>query len=479
MRRTAEEIKESIREDVRKFPKEPHMWRRETREVAFGGDDMMERLMPIDVDSIRKSFKKVEAAEKKALQNYNKVKKRAASVVVKADREYLEGLSLSLENSILTNDKFKIYTASASGLDVQAERDKRRRQKGQIARVGKLFPIEGDVVDAEKGTVEEVNYTSWIHWKEAPDEFKTVKTLSALGKFKGKLKNHRDSKMEHSKGFGGLMGGGKGKPAKADTTKQVKSNNPNPFMSIDMSNAEFEAKEMKQKLAPESKPLTPKPTKEEEIDWEAKAQEFLAAAQIEETELQKREMLSHKIGKKAPGHKVIMAVKYQPDDASQTSSILSTEAKNRVLRQRAVKRTPSAPSIFAHLKEPSNVTGEDSLLSDFDYYNSVHTPIIDIGAATSIDDLASWGGDMGYKVAEISMLKARKHEELKELIEAEEGVDEGRKEEERRTKHPARRRRVKIRHEKERKERREVIMRVRQENELIIANKMAEFGLIR
>lgn len=112
-----------------------------------------------------------------------------------------------------------------------------------------------------------------------------MKTLSALGKFKGKLKKHRDSKMEHSKGFGGLMGGGKGKPAKADTTKQVTSNNPNPFMSIDMSNAEFEAKEMKQKLAPESKPLTPKPTKEEEIDWEAKAQDFLAAAQIEETEV--------------------------------------------------------------------------------------------------------------------------------------------------------------------------------------------------
>ena len=119
-------------------------------------------------------------------------------------------------------------------------------------------------------------------------------------------------------------------------------------------------------------------------------------------------------------------------------------------------------------------------MSEFDYYNSVSTPIIDIGAASSVQDLVGWGdNDIKIKVAEISMLKARKHEELRRLIEKEEDEDERRREEERRTKHPSRRRRVKIRNEKERKERREVIVRIRQENELIVANKMAEFGLIR
>ena len=47
------------------------------------------------------------------------------------------------------------------------------------------------------------------------------------------------------------------------------------------------------------------------------------------------------------------------------------------------------------------------------------------------------------------------------------------------TKHPARMTRIKIRHAKERKEQRERIIRVRQENEMIIANKLAARGLIR
>ncbi|GMI06047.1 hypothetical protein TrVE_jg5694 [Triparma verrucosa] len=501
MRLVSEGIKDIIREDVNLHPKEPHLWRRETREVAFGGEGAMERLMPIDVDSIRKSFEKVEKAEKEAIQNYNQTKKRVKTVVVKASREYLEGLTLNVaqvddegdegdedeeENDyegfdgkdVLSNDKFKVFTEDAEGEDVQKERDKRRRQKGQRDRVGKLFPVEGDVVDAEKGTVDEVNYSSWIHWKEAPDEFKTVKALSALGKFKGKLKKHRESKNAGGGGggFGGLLEGIK------KSSKQQPQSNPNPFMSVNVASVETEVQEMSEKAkAPETAPLTPPPMKEEEIDWEAKAQEFLAEAQAEDSKIHEREVLVSKILKKAPPNsKVIMAVKYKPEVASETSSIISSEAKNCILRSRAAKRTPSAPSIFKHLKQSSNVEGQDSLLSEFDYYNSVSTPIIDIGAASSVQDLVGWGdNDIKIKVAEISMLKARKHEELRRLIEKEEDEDERRREEERRTKHPSRRRRVKIRNEKERKERREVIVRIRQENELIVANKMAEFGLIR
>ena len=90
------------------------------------------------LDSIRKSFEKVEKAEKEAIQNYNQTKKRVKSVIVKASREYLEGLTLNVarvdeegdegdeeeeENDyegfdgkdVLSNDQFKVFTEDAEG----------------------------------------------------------------------------------------------------------------------------------------------------------------------------------------------------------------------------------------------------------------------------------------------------------------------------------------------------------------------------
>ena len=82
-------------------------------------------------------------------------------------------------------------------------------------------------------------------------------------------------------------------------------------------------------------------------------------------------------------------------------------------------------------------------------------------------------------MAEVSLLKDRKHKELLTLIHDEEREEVRRREEERRNPHPARNRRLRVRHAKERKERRLMIERLRQENEMIVANVMADYGLIR
>ena len=83
------------------------------------------------------------------------------------------------------------------------------------------------------------------------------------------------------------------------------------------------------------------------------------------------------------------------------------------------------------------------------------------------------------KVAELALLKDRKNRELLDIIRAEEEEEAKRKEVEKANPHPSRLERIRVRHRKERKERRGVIERIRQENELIIANKLAAWGLIR
>ena len=87
--------------------------------------------------------------------------------------------------------------------------------------------------------------------------------------------------------------------------------------------------------------------------------------------------------------------------------------------------------------------------------------------------------DLKIKVVELSMLKDRKHSELLRLIKDEEAEEFKRRRAERANPHPARNRRLRVRHAKERKERRLMIERLRQENEMIVANVMAEYGLIR
>ena len=147
-------------------------------------------------------------------------------------------------------------------------------------------------------------------------------------------------------------------------------------------------------------------------------------------------------------------------------------------------RAPKAPwpSTPSPADKANNWAKDDeSILSEFSYYAPPGpAPVVDIGAADKLADLVGWADtDLKVKVAEVSLLKDRKHKELLKLIHDEEVEEVRRQSEERRNPHPARNRRLRVRHKKEREERRVMIERLRQENEMIVANVMADYGLIR
>jgi hypothetical protein len=104
------------------------------------------------------------------------------------------------------------------------------------------------------------------------------------------------------------------------------------------------------------------------------------------------------------------------------------------------------------------------------HQNLASTPIIDVGAADTLGDLVGYqNSEMRKAMAEISVVKDKKHRELVAMIQREELEEIKRKRLEQKTTHPARLARVRHKHAKERKERRDRILGQRQENELIIA----------
>ena len=138
------------------------------------------------------------------------------------------------------------------------------------------------------------------------------------------------------------------------------------------------------------------------------------------------------------------------------------------------------------MKATAGVAGENSVLSEFEYYDPnqrkgvTSTPVVDIGAADKLSDVFKWANtDAKRGITELSVLKNRKNEELMDLVREEEEKEVERKRIEMTARHPSILARARHRHNIEREKRTKVIVRIREENEMIIAGKMADLGLIR
>ena len=294
--------------------------------------------------------------------------------------------------------------------------------------------------------------------------------LSALGKFKNRLTKSRGSE-----------------DWLAEAAKEAKHD---------------AAKEETNRSAKDPPPA--KVEKAEEVDWEAKAQSFLEDAVEEEMGAftAQREAQKTSLAKAMPNKRVIMATKYQPGSSAAPAQlkILQDETASRIRQCRSSKLAKAGSRsltcgskstvdpIFNQLKNASSVIGENSIMSEFAYYDATGgqattgggTPIVDIGAADNLNDLVMWADtDAKKSVASLALLKEKKHGELLEMVRAEEAAEAERKRVERSTKHPSVLERVRVKHKRERKERELTIRRIRQENEMIIANRLAGLGFIR
>mmetsp|Transcript_9890 Transcript_9890/g.20104 ORF Transcript_9890/g.20104 Transcript_9890/m.20104 type:complete len:576 (+) Transcript_9890:103-1830(+) len=489
MRSKAEEIKEIIVTDIRKNPNEPHMWSQITREVAFGGEGAINHLLPVDMNSIQAEFAKIKTAQLEAEQEAGKTKKKAIVEIEESPAEALHGFNLQLDDvereerkedededeesdddemdkvptlpnsmpslAFINNKAFKEFTAKAVGKDADELANMERRRKKQRERKGQLFPDDGDIVDAETGRLQEVNYTSWIHPKDAPDEYKTTKVLGALGKFKKNLTILRNE------GSGG-----------AERKEESR-------------NAVAIPKQKEAQQPPSQQPAS-------EVDWEAKAAMFLKSAVSEDASsiMEERDEMRKKVEVKT-GRRVIMATKYEkPGSRGHIPDINAAVTKLETERRlgRAGRNILGGGMDDAErlMNATAGVVGENSVISDFEYYDPnerkgvASTPVVDIGAADNLSDLFKWANtDAKRGIAELSVLKNRKNEELMDLVRAEEDRETERKRIEKAAKHPSILARARHRHKREREERQRTITRIRQENEMIIAGKMASLGLIR
>ena len=100
------------------------------------------------------------------------------------------------------------------------------------------------------------------------------------------------------------------------------------------------------------------------------------------------------------------------------------------------------------------------MISEFEYYDPnerkdvTSTPVVDIGAADNLSDLFKWANtDAKRGIAELSVLKNRKNEELMDLVRAEEDREAKRKRIEKAAKHPSILASARHRHKREREER--------------------------
>ena len=510
IRRQADAIRYQIKEDVALNPSTPHLWSANTRAVAFGTGAAIQKLLPVDMDEMEAEFARIKEAELEAemqlvagrLGSAAK-KKKESTKEIKSAAESLEGFGMSItigddeeedeneENAgenednpddpdnpnpnpdspiplasaamqplaAVTNPNFSQFVAQASGADYEAEVILRRRKKAQYRRKGKVYPRDGVARDCETHEKGEIDETSWVHYKEAVDEGKAANVLGALGKFKKRLTK-----------------------AKEEGTVGVKSAAENAFA----------AAHPPPKLAP------PPP---QEIDWEAAANDMLNMATSEQNEEARKA--------KKPG-RVIRAVPSKPKRwTTQKSFHTDKHAAPGDKIIGANYATMMAYDLFNHehhggvngrvdghhrhlspeelMKQDYGSVGDnnmnDSVVSEFDYYLSPHargTHMVDIGAADTLTELVNGAGtEVKKAISEIAVMKDRYDRELMQLVKTEELAELKRKRVEMKTTHPARIARVRLRHNKERKERRELIIGQRHENEMIIANKLAQHGLIR
>ena len=492
------EIKAKIREDVRRFPHEPHLWSQETRQVAFGNNNLKSSAdlkakfvrakskvtedVVEDVGAHLREFtlnldlggeEEEEEGEEKR-ENNNVTDNTDISILPNVNDA--EGAAIS-GLQFLTNPAFATFTKQASGFDYDLLVEKQRKAKSKQSRKGKIINQDGEVVDSITGEKSTINENAWIHYKDAPDECKTLRVSMFVGKMKRKLLLSTENKKKT------LVAGvsAEASSAVAPAAKnQIKANSSSPS------------------------PFQPASTT---IDWENQASSFFTETLEGTKEVTNRaERLQRFKNKEGIGtkSKVIMSIPWNDggEENELNSYMLNIEQQEIKQRLTDEKLPPISPSVSPppylqqqqHQHQPPYDTADfnmDPLDSMSDFKNAasavhdaqlypVGTPIVDIGAADSLSDLIGWADNKTKRdVVEISLLKDSKNREIYDLIKQEEEDEISRQNELSEHTHPARRKRVKLKHEKERRRTKEIIIRMRQENEMIIANKLAKFGLIR
>lgn len=377
----------------------------------------------------------------------------------------------------VTNPTLSTFVEQASGPGYDALMVKARIKKNKADRHKMLVPSAREVRDAETGEITELNTATYVHYEDRLDEGRSMAVLGVVGKLKSRLSMFRSG------------GGGAGSqtesptplpPSSSGTSVQSISSRSSPVSTalgaIKKSSSSSAFADLLTGVSNSSPSPSPSPSvsvppsaapsaPRSPVDWEAVAGQHLAAAVA------------------------VAATPSAPTGGASRKSTKESETErlNRVLeyqdRQIAKERTVGGGDF------------NDSFVSDFDYLGSTPhsgggladrrhqqqaTPLVDIGAADNLHDLVGWADSaVKRQVVELSVLKDKKNRELLDLVRAEEEEEARRKKVERANPHPARLERLRVRHDKERKERRAVIERIRQENELVIANKLAEWGLIR
>ena len=521
MRSQANEIKKKITHDIRSYPNEPHMWSVETRRVAFGKSEVKTK----GVDELKKEFEKAkqDVFETEGVEIEDPLQGLRLDIDGEGEGKGAEiadfrdntandgdkgpidlGDGKTLENlRFLTNPAFAAFKEEASMKDCGTIFEEQRKKKSKEVRKGKLLPIELEAVESMTGEKIQVNHSSWIHYKEAPDEFKTMRVSMAMGKFKNKLKERiastndahaKDARAKdelHDSNVNAKVSGAKvacAKPSKANSS----------IHSIPEDYADLaDGKLRKERNVDKPPQHTEKyfeakkiePSVSSTIDWENAAASYLQEANTGGNELKLRQERINEVRRKkglGKKSKVIMSIPWNEcdDDKATAEYLLKIELQEKEKRHREQQQLPKIDIDYNSLKG----TSVDNL-SDFKNVASsafdakqypVGTPIVDIGAADNLSDLIGWADtELKRSVVEISLLKDSKNRELYALIKDEEEEEIQRGIELAKHSHPARRKRVKIRHERERERKAEIIQRIRQENEMIVANRMAKFGLLR
>jgi hypothetical protein len=501
----------------------------------------MDRLLPIDLDSIAADFAKIKQAERDAEMEAEHGRQAQAAARRKRDEaaksaaDSLQGFHLNVsvtgddddddegasdgegggeEEPVLidedtetprapsastmqplvnvTNPHFDQFVRQAQGKDYEAEVLRRRRKKSQYARKGKVFPNACEARDSETAALQEIEEYAWVHPQDAPNEEKTVNVLGALGKFKKRLTKMRAEE-----------------PASPTPAELQHQQQQQPDVQEDAELFKVQQKQAKQLAAA----VNDKMQQPAEIDWEAAANNMLVQATDEQNAMERKSSgrkliravsLSEKHNQPAPQpapqHAPHQPRHFNADQSKHhhvlgaTAGILNAldvfnhhDPHNLIFPGAGHKHHPhhhaQHPDAMMANSQYNDLASQDSMVSDFDYYTKIHkkgTQVVDIGAADTLQDLVDGSSsEVRGVIVDIALIKDKKDRELMQLIAIEEEEERRRKVVEMNTKHPARVTRIKIRHEKERREQRERILRIRQENEMIIANKLAAHGLIR
>ena len=395
----------------------------------------------------------------------------------------------------VSNPSLSTFVEQASGPAYDALVVKARIKKNKAERQRKVVPPAREVRDAETGELTELHNSTYVHYEDRLDEGRSMAVLGVVGKLKNRLSKFRSGGESPTLGTATTTNdfpsptppssNGTSAPSTAARSSPVssalgafqRSPSPNAFAGLLKGVGKSSPSQSPGPSVPPSAAAAPPSP----VDWEAMAGLHLAVANAPPPP-------------SAP----------PPSDGSPGGgSRQSAKDRRRRILEYQDRQVAKARSGFPGGNFAGNTSLDDSVLSDFDYlvgstpggggggdrqyyqqaanyHNQGTTPIVDIGAADSLNDLLGWADSaMKMQVVELSILKDRKNRELLDFIHAEEEEERRRKKVEKANPHPSRLERLRVRHDKERKERRAVIERIRQENELVIANKLAEWGLIR